>query len=140
MRTLFWICERRGMAMKKIAAALLLILSILVTGDLLAKDKSANGVYRPTLMTNPKKYLREFQLNKATQEEVIQYMGTPDKTYALSGSDFLTYSIATKTGSGIVEYTFEIKDGVVVNVTYLNSGNFFNVTQRESAKQLQQSP
>lgn len=126
--------------MKKIAAALLLILSILVTGDLLAKDKSANGVYRPTLMTNPKKYLREFQLNKATQEEVIQYMGTPDKTYALSGSDFLTYSIATKTGSGIVEYTFEIKDGVVVNVTYLNSGNFFNVTQRESAKQLQQSP
>lgn len=126
--------------MKKIAAALLLILSILVTGDLLAKDKSANGVYRPTLMTNPKKYLREFQLNKATQEEVIQYMGTPDKTYALSGSDFLTYSIATKTGSGIVEYTFEIKDGVVVNVTYLNSGNFFNVTQRESAKQLQQTP
>ena len=126
--------------MKKIAAALLLILSILVTGDLLAKDKSANGVYRPTLMTNPKKYLREFQLNKATQEEVIQYMGTPDKTYALSGSDFLTYSIATKTGSGIVEYTFEIKEGVVVNVTYLNSGNFFNVTQRESAKQLQQTP
>lgn len=126
--------------MKKIATALLLILSILVTGDLLAKDKSTNGVYRPTLMTNPKKYLREFQLNKATQEEVIQYMGTPDKTYSLSGSDFLTYGIATKTASGVVEYTFEIKEGVVVNVTYLNSGNFFGVTQRESASQLQQSP
>lgn len=91
-------------------------------------------------MTNPKKYLREFPLNKAAQDEVIQYMGTPDKTYSLSGSDFLTYSIGTKTASGVVEYTFEIKEGLVINVTYLNSGNFFGVTQRESAKQLQQTP
>ena len=49
----------------------------------------------------------------------------------------MTINIAPKTGNGIIEYTFEIKDGVVVNVTYLNSGNFFGVTQRESAKDLQ---
>ena len=64
-------------------------------------------------------------------------MGTPDKTFSLGGSDFMTINIAPKTGNGIIEYTFEIKDGVVVNVTYLNSGNFFGVTQRESAKDLQ---
>jgi len=127
--------------MKKLLAAFLLAASVFMIGNLLAKDKSVNGVYRPTLSTNPKKYLRQFQLEKATQDEVIQYVGNPDKTYSLGGSDFITYDIAAKGhASGVIEYTFEIKDGVVVNVTYLNSGNFFGVTQRESAKQLQQSP
>ncbi|TLX20677.1 hypothetical protein [Thermomonas fusca] len=122
--------------MKKIIALLLLTLAMLTTGNTFAKDKSENGVYRPTLSTNPKKYLREFQLNKATPDEIIQYVGAPDKTYSLGGSDFITYNLATQKG-GIIEYTFEVKDDLVVNVTYLNSGNFFGVTQRESAKQLQ---
>lgn len=116
--------------------AAILLLAFAATGAI-AKDASEHGVYRPTLSTNPKSYLKKFSLNVATTDEVVQYLGTPDKTMSLSGSDFLTYSIAPKTATGVIEYTFEIKDGVVVNVTYLNSGNFFGVTQRESAKALQ---
>ena len=123
--------------MKRAIAAFFLF-SALFAGTAFAKDRSENGVYRPTLSTNPKSYLKAFNLNKATSEEVIQYVGSPDKTHSLAGSDFITYNIAPRSNSnGIIEYTFEIKDGVVVNVTYLNSGNFFGVTQRESAKQLQ---
>ncbi len=126
--------------MSKFVAVVVMMFCLLSAGSLIAKDKSANGVYRPTLSTSAKKYLREFQLGKATQDEVIQYVGMPDKSNTIGGSEFLTYSIAPKTSSGVIEYTYELKEGVVVNVTYLNSGNFFGVTQRESATELQQSP
>lgn len=122
----------------KYVLAVLLMTASLFAGAVAAKDKSESGVFRPTLSTNQKGYLKNFKLNMATSEEVIQYVGSPDKTYSLAGSDFITYNIASKKDSGgIIEYTFEVKDGIVVNVTYLNSGNFFGVTQRESAKQLQ---
>lgn len=119
------------------AIILLLLLVAGMATSVVAKDKSANGVFRPTLSTNPKSYLKKFPLNLATIDEIIQYVGTPDKTLSVGGSDFITYNIAPKTANGIIEYTFEVKDGVVVNVNYLNSGNFFGITQRESAKQLQ---
>lgn len=102
-----------------------------------AADKSPNGAYRPSLSTNARSYLREFPLNKVPAEEVVQYVGAPDKTYNLAGKDYVTYDIEPKGGKGVIEYTFVIKDGVVVEVTYLNSGNFFGVTQRESAIALQ---
>lgn len=121
--------------MLKILKALFLAVLLLPAGAI-AKDKSANGVYRPTLSTNAKKYLRQLPLNVIATDEIIQYIGTPDKTFSLAGSDFVTYNIDPD-DNGVIEYTFEIKDGVVVNATYLNSGNFFGVTQRESAKQLQ---
>ena len=122
--------------MRKVLA-LFCLSAALVSFNTQAGKKSDNGVYRPTMATLPKSYLKKFPLNKATTDEIIQFVGTPDKTFSLGGSDFMTINIAAKTGNGIIEYTFEIKDGVVVNVTYLNSGNFFSVTQRESAKELQ---
>ncbi|MEW9571537.1 hypothetical protein ABQJ54_07225 [Rhodanobacter sp. Si-c] len=102
-----------------------------------AGDASPNGVYRPTLATNARSYLKKFPLNRVSPDEIVQYVGTPDKTASIAGSDYLTYNIEPKKGNGIIEYTFIVKGGVVVNVTYLNSGNFFGVTQRESAVQLQ---
>ena len=102
-----------------------------------AGDTSPNGVSRPTLSTWPKTYLKDFPLGRVSADELIQYVGTPDKTYSLGGSDFVTINIEPKSGNGVIEYTFEVKNGIVVNVTYLNSGNFFGVTQRESAKELQ---
>ena len=116
--------------------AMFFLLIALVPSIALAKEKSENGVYRPTLSTNPKKFLRELRLNKVTADEVIQYVGAPDKSHSLGESDFVTYNIDPD-DTGVIEYTFEIRDGLVVNATYLNSGNFFGVTQRESAKQLQ---
>jgi hypothetical protein len=103
----------------------------------MASDKSPNGVYRPSLSTNAKSYLRNFPLAKVPAEEVVQYVGAPDKSYSLGGKDYVTYDIEPKGGKGTIEYTFVVKDGVVVEVTYLNSGNFFGVTQHESALKLQ---
>jgi hypothetical protein len=102
-----------------------------------ASDKSPNGVYRPSLSTNARSYLRSFPLAKVPADEVVQYVGAPDKTYSLGGKDYVTYDIEPKGGRGTIEYTFVVKDGVVVEVTYLNSGNFFGVTQHESAVSLQ---
>ena len=121
--------------MQKLLTLLLLAIVLAATNSV-AGDKSEHGVYRPTLSTMPKSYLKKFRLDVATMDEVVQYVGVPDKTMRLGGSEFLTYNIGPNKG-GVIEYTFEVKDGVVVNVTYLNSGNFFGVTQRESARQLQ---
>jgi hypothetical protein len=59
------------------------------------------------------------------------------RTYSLGGKDYVTYDIEPKGGKGKIEYTLILKDGVVVDVTYLNSGNFFGVTQHEAATELQ---
>jgi hypothetical protein len=121
--------------MKKIA--LFLVLIFIGVYDVNAADASPNGAYRPTLSTNPRSYLKKFPLNKVATDEIVQYVGTPDKSLSVAGSDYLTFNIESKSGSGVIEYTYVIKDGVVVEVTYLNSGNFFGVTQRESAIKLQ---
>jgi hypothetical protein len=121
--------------MKK--AVLLFALIFVGIGSASAADKSPNGVYRPTLATRAKSYLKKFPLNKVAVDEIVQYVGTPDKSMNIAGQDYLTYNIEPKSGSGVIEYTYIVKDGVVVNVTYLNSGNFFGVTQRESAVKLQ---
>lgn len=121
--------------MKKLV--LLLALIFIGAGSASAADKSPNGVYRPTLATSAKSYLKKFPLNKVAVDEIVQYVGTPDKSMNIADSDYLTYNIEPKSGSGVIEYTYIVKDGIVVNVTYLNSGNFFGVTQRESAIKLQ---
>ena len=121
--------------MKKFVLFLALI--FIGVGGANAAEKSPNGVYRPTLATHATSYLKTFPLNKVAVDEIVQYVGTPDKSLSVSGSDYFTYNIEPKSGSGVIEYTYIVKDGVVVNVTYLNSGNFFGVTQRESAVKLQ---
>jgi len=100
----------------------------------MASDKSPNGVFRPSLSTIAKSYLRNFPLAKVPAEEVVQYAGALDKSYSLGDKDYVTYDIEPKGGKGTIEYTFVVKDGVVVGVTYLNSGNFFGITQRESRR------
>jgi hypothetical protein len=118
---------------------LVLYLALIFVGvaNASAADKSPNGVYRPTLSTSARSYLKKFPLNKVAADEIVQYVGTPDKSLSIAGSDYLTFNIEPKSGNGVIEYTYIIKDGVAVNVTYLNSGNFFGVTQRESAIELQ---
>ena len=116
---------------------LFLALVFIGVGSASAADKSSNGVYRPTLSTHATAYLKKFPLNKVAVDEIVQYVGTPDKSLTIAGSDYLTYNIEPKNGNGVIEYTYIVKDGVAVNVSYLNSGNFFGVTQRESAVKLQ---
>lgn len=94
---------------------------------------SPSGVYRPTLSTIPKSYVATFPVNRATEQEVIQYVGNPDKTTESNGTKYATINIAPAGSNGVIEYTYEIQRGIVTKVTYLNSGNFFGVTQRETS-------
>ncbi|MGN6280743.1 hypothetical protein, partial [Frateuria sp.] len=93
--------------MKKLV--LLFALVFLGIGSASAADKSPNGVYRPTLATRAKSYLKKFPLNKVAVDEIVQYVGTPDKSMNIAGSDYLTYDIEPKSGSGVIEYTYIVK-------------------------------
>jgi hypothetical protein len=92
---------------------------------------------RPTLSNNPRSYLKKVPLDGSiTVDDVLSSVGTPDKTFDRGGQEYLTYNISPKS-DGVIEYTYIIKDSKLVEVTYVNSGNFFGVTQRESANALQ---
>lgn len=127
--------KQGNVCMKRLVLFVALVLIAVSSAN--AEDTSPNGVYRPTLATHARSYLKSFPLNRVTADEIVQYVGAPDKSTTIGGSDYLTYNIEPKKGNGVIEYTFVIKGRVVVNVTYLNSGNFFGVTQRESAIKLQ---
>jgi len=131
-----WKVVKQGDASMRIPVIFLALIFVAV-GSASAADRSPNGVYRPTLSTSARSYLKKFPLNKVAVDEIVQNVGTPDKSLSIAGSDYLTFNIEPKSGNGVIEYTYVIKDGVVVNVTYLNSGNFFGVTQKESALELQ---
>jgi hypothetical protein len=61
-------------------------------------------------------------------------VGNPDKFIESGNSKFATIDIAPHGSYGIIEYTNQIEGGKVTEVTYLNSGNFFGVIQRDSAR------
>lgn len=110
---------------------IILALSTVIVGC--ANPTGPSGVYRPTLSTIPKSYVSSFPVNRATEQEVIQYVGNPDKMTESNGTKYATINIAPAGSNGVIEYTYEIQKGVVTKVTYLNSGNFFGVTQREAS-------
>ncbi len=110
---------------------LILALCSIVIGC--ANSTGPSGVFRPTLSTIPKSYVSSFPVNRATEQEVIQYVGNPDKMTESNGTKYATINIAPAGSNGVIEYTYEIKKGIVTKVTYLNSGNFFGVTQRETS-------
>ena len=51
--------------------ALLCLSTVLIAFNVQAGKKSDNGVYRPTMATLPKSYLKKFPLYKATTDEII---------------------------------------------------------------------
>lgn len=107
---------------------------LLLTGVSLAGDYALK---RPTLSNNPRTYLKKIPLDGSISvDDVLSSIGTPDKTFERAGQEYLTYNISPKS-NGVIEYTYVIKDGKLIDATYVNSGNFFGVTQRESAKALQ---
>jgi len=111
-----------------IAAAALLVSSIALAAD----------IDRPGLSDNPRSYLKEFPLGTVSVEDVIEKIGTPDKSVTVADTTYLTYDIqGNNNHGGRIEYTYIVKDGVVTNVKYLNAGNFFGMEQKEDAKQLQ---
>lgn len=111
------------------ALFLLLAVNVAMAGDYALK--------RPTLSNNPRSYLKKIPLDGSISvDDVIASIGTPDKTFERGEQEYLTFNISPKS-EGVIEYTYVLQDGKLVDVTYVNSGNFFGVTQRESAKALQ---
>ena len=112
-----------------LAAGLLLVMGVGWAGDYALK--------RPTVANNPRSYLKKVPLDGSiSADDVLSSIGVPDKTLERGGQEYMTYNISPQ-ATGVIEYTFVFSEGALVEVTYLNSGNFFGVTQRESAKTLQ---
>ena len=110
-----------------ITAIAALLISTIATGA---------EIERPGLSDNPRTYLKEFPLDVVEQDELIEAVGAPDKSSSVGDTTYVTYNIS-KTDTGTIEYTFIIKGGKVVNVKYLNAGNFFGLEQKEDARKLQ---
>jgi hypothetical protein len=113
--------------MKKIfaiAVAALILISC-------AAATSPSGVYRPSLMTTRHSYVENFPCGTATKQEVLTYVGTPDSTHKDDGIEYLTYTIRDDQ-HGKIQYTYFIKDGVVVDVRVMNHWTFGNEVYQHS--------
>jgi len=85
---------------------------------------SVNGVYRPSAGTFRHTYIKEFPVNKATKQEVLDFVGTPDKTHIYDGIEYLTF-ITENDPTWHVEYSYLVKDGIVVDVKVISQTPIF---------------
>lgn len=85
---------------------------LLFSTTALAVDLSFSG------WTNPKTYLGKFPLGKVTQQEVLKQLGVPKQSVTLAGVEYWSYPITN--GDRVPTYTFQIKDGKVIDVQYNN--------------------
>ena len=113
--------------MKKIfaiAVAVLLLMSC-------AGAKSPSGVYRPSTMTQRNSYVKNFPCGTATKQEVLTYVGTPGSSYKDDDVEYLTYTVKDDQ-YGKIQYTYFIKDGVVVDLRCTNHWTFGNEVYQHS--------
>lgn len=92
----------------KYLAITILLLSFIACAS---APRSASGVYRPDIYTQPGSYAASFPVNKASKQEVISFVGVPDKTYKDGDIEYLSYRLHER-----IEYTYYIKDGIVIDV------------------------
>lgn len=109
----------------------LIMLSLLACTTII----SPQGVYRPSLLTTRHTYVKEFPINRATKQEVIDFVGVPDRTYKNDDIEQLVYVIQSS-ASEKIEYTYYIKDNIVIDVKVLNQTVLFGneVYQRSLIK------
>lgn len=97
--------------MKKLITILLLLYSATVLAGL-----------KISIWTNPKTYLKKFPLNETTQTQIYEALGAPESTLKMGGLDVWIYKYGE--GYGLRKYSFEIKDGIVVEVRYNDQGPY----------------
>jgi hypothetical protein len=115
---------------KYIVIALTFILAGCVT------TMSVHGVYRPQFTTDRSLYVRDFPVNKATKQEVIDFVGAPDKTYKDGDLEYLTYSVVPQ---GVItrskfEYTYVIRNNIVVDVIFINDAGIFGIERHQNSQ------
>lgn len=88
-----------------------ILLAILTLVACATVPTSQNGVYRPDIYTKPWAYVKSFPINKATKQDILSYVGIPDKTYSENGIEYLSYKLTER-----IEYTYFIKEGIVFDV------------------------
>jgi hypothetical protein len=101
---------------------------------------SVHGVYRPQLITDRSQYVRDFPVNKATKQEVLDFVGAPDKTYKDGDLEYLTYSVVPQGtslwpgASSKFEYTYVIRNNIVVDVIFINDAGIFGIERHQHSQ------
>jgi hypothetical protein len=90
-----------------------------------------SGFSKPTIFTNPVKYLSNYSLGNVSKSDLISGMGIPDKTVEFEGQSFYSYEFGE--GYGRREFIYVVQGGVVVDVRYNDQGPY----NGSSAKALQ---
>lgn len=62
------------------------------------------------------RYVRQFPLDQVTAGELVDAWGAPEDRLDLDGRELWTYAVETEGDRNT--YTFELKDGVVVNLIF----------------------
>lgn len=101
----------------KYLTILILLLSFIACAT---APRSTSGVYRPSLGTMRNSYIAQFPVNKATKQEILDFVGAPDKVYTSNDIEYLTYIISDD-AYGKIEYTYFIKDNLVIDVKMINN-------------------
>lgn len=104
---------------------ILCLLTVAVMSACATAPRSATGVYRPSIGTARHIYIAEFPVNKATKQEVVSFIGVPDKSYTSDGIEYLTYTIQDEP-TWKLDYTYYIKDGMVVDVKVVSQTPLFS--------------
>jgi len=94
------------------------VLGALVTFSALADKPLA----KPTILTNPLKYLKSVPLGQLTMDEAMAVLGLPDKTSEVGGKTYLSFELGE--GYGKREFVYEFSDGKLTDVRYHDSGPY----------------
>lgn len=100
-----------------------LLLAIAIIGCASA-PRSVTGVYRPSEFAGlAYTYIAEFPVNKATKQEVLGFVGPPDKSYTSDGIEYLTYIIVENPNHKL-QYIYYIKNDIVFDIKTINQNPF----------------
>jgi len=103
---------------------LLALLAVVCLAGCATAPRSVNGVYRPgTFAGLGYSYVAEFPVKQATKQEVLDFVGPPDKSYISDGVEYLYYTISADS-FGSREYIYYIKDNVVFDVKFINKNPY----------------
>ena len=98
------------------------IIALIFVGVLSSPVVAEEKLKKPTIFTNPIKYLKKVPLNKLSADEVIGILGMPDKSNELFGKTYLSYELGE--GYGKREFVYEISEGKLTDVRYHDQGPY----------------
>jgi len=91
------------------------------------------GLSRPTLMTNPERYLETVGLNTYTRSDVVNVIGPPHRQTSVEGRDYWTYQLSDQ--GARARYTYVFEGDILVDVRYNQDMGSFGYDGMTARKQ-----